>query len=291
MRLSTTTVLFGWYGEDYYPSFEESMNNCLNVGFKTQDINLCAAIRNKSDLAADNWKNKIYNLGEAAAKVGVVFGQSHPVFITGAQHEEKKELWSIFVKMMERSIIASSMLGVEWAVIHPVGVYQNNEVDIEKSIKLNIENFSFAMELAAKYNVKLAYENMPNRMHSMKRFASRTEELIALVDEYSDSSVGVCWDFGHGNIIYRDQVPELKAIGNRLRMTHVADNYSTGDDHMLPFHGTTDWHSIMPVLTEIGYEGDFAFETHMETVRMPLQFRNDIARTTYKVGKYLLSLT
>ena len=131
---------------------------------------------------------------------------------------------------------------------------------------------------------------MPNRMHDMKRFASRTEELIALVDEYREQEMGVCWDFDHGNIIYRDQVPELKALGQRLKMTHVDDNYGRGDDHTNPFHGTIDWHSIMPVLTEIGYKGDFAFETHMETARVPDEFKHEIAVTTYNIGKYLMSL-
>jgi len=290
MRLSTTTALIGREKNGEHPPFIEIMKRCLDAGFSVQDINFCAALRGYSDLAEDDWESKIDKLGNEAVKLGVVFGQSHPVFLTGAQHEEPEDRWSMFVKMMERSIIASSMLGVKCAVIHPVGVYNNDEVDIEESIKLNIRNFAFVMELAKKYNINIAYENMPNRMHGKKRFASRTEEIVALVEEYRDSYVGVCWDFGHGNIIYKNQVPELKTLGKRLKMTHVDDNYGWGDDHMNPFHGTTDWNAIMPALTEIGYKGDFAFETHLETANVPEQFKDEIAKMTYKLGKYLLSL-
>lgn len=290
MRLSTSTCLFAQTKERGYIPYIESMKRCKAAGFIVQDINFCAAIRGQTELAGDEWKDKIHELANEAVREGVEFSQSHPVFLSENIDDASSEKREVFHKMMERSIIASSMLGVKWAALHPDGVYHENEVDIEKSVKRNIENFGFAMELAKKYNVGLAYENMPNRMHKLKRFASLSEELIALVDEYNNPMVGACWDFGHGNIIYKDQRPALKALGKRLKATHVADNYTRGDDHTFPFHGTTDWKAIMPVLTEIGYEGDFAFETHMETIFLPDELKDEVARTAFNIGKYCMSL-
>jgi sugar phosphate isomerase/epimerase len=181
-------------------------------------------------------------------------------------------------------------LGVKWAVFHPGSVQKDGEADIEASVKANMVNFNFAVELAAKLNVGVAYENMPSTPGWPGRFSSKAEDLIGLVDAYSDENIGICWDFGHGNMIYEDQTAVLKKIGKRLKATHVADNYKRSDDHMMTFHGSTDWESIMPALKEIGYEGAFAFEAGMETKNMPEQLKDDLVRLEYKTGKYCLGL-
>ena len=290
MRLSTTTALMGYTKDGMYPTYTESMKACLAAGFTIQDINLCAMGRGKTQFSGDNWREEAEKVAIEAEKAGVVFGQSHPVFVgfnLDNETEEKQKQWH---DLMIRSLEISAILNVEWAVLHPFGVHNKHEVDIDASIRLNMECYDFAFELADKLGVRLAYENMPLRWGGFRRFTNYAEDLIALVDEYGSDDVGICWDFGHGNLIYDDQLPALRKMGNRLRMTHVADNYGKGDDHTNPFHGTTDWHSIMPVLREIGYEGDFAFETHMETAYVPWELRSGIARQTYELGLYLMRL-
>ena len=290
MRLSTTTALMGLTRAGEFPTYIESMKACLEAGFKVQDINLCSLRGGRNQFTGDNWRHEAERTAMEAEKAGVVFGQSHPVFVglnLSSESEEQQKLWH---DMMIRSLEISSILKVKWAVLHPFGVHNGHDADIEASIRLNIECYDFAFELAEKLGVKLAFENMPLRWGGMRRFTNYAEDLIALVDEYRSPNVGICWDFGHGNMIYDNQIPALKKIGKRLKMTHVADNYGKGDDHTNPFHGTTDWHSIMPVLREIGYEGDFAFETHMETAYVPDELRPGIAKETFRLGQYLMSL-
>jgi sugar phosphate isomerase/epimerase len=290
MRLSTTTALMGLTRAGEFPTYIESMKACREAGFKVQDINLCSLMGGRTQFTKDNWREEAEKTADEAKKAGVVFGQSHPVFVglnLENETEEKQKMWH---DMMIRSLEISSILDVRWAVLHPFGVNNGNDVDVEASIKLNMENYDFAFELADKLGVNLAYENMPIWWGGVSRFTNYAEELIALVDEYKSTRVGICWDFGHGNIVYDNQLSALRKIGKRLKMTHVADNYGKGDDHTNPFHGTTDWHSIMPVLREIGYEGDFAFETHMETAYVPEELRPGIARETYRLGQYLMFL-
>ena len=79
--------------------------------------------------------------------------------------------------------------------------------------------------------------------------------------------MGICWDFGHANLMGIDQREALRVMGKRLKATHVADNSGKLDDHILPFQGNVNWRSILPVLSEIGYEGDLTFEIHNSTSR------------------------
>ena len=113
---------------------------------------------------------------------------------------------------------------------------------------------------------------------------------IALIDACNDPGVGACWDFGHGNFIFQDQREQLRLLGKRLKATHVDDNYGKADEHMFPFHGSVDWHAVIPVLVEIGYEGDFTFETHKEFTRLPEHLKDMVAKTGYEIGQYCLSL-
>ena len=62
------------------------------------------------------------------------------------------------------------------------------------------------------------------------------------------------------------------------------------DDHIMPFQGTIDWRKILPVLSEINYEGDLTFEIHCSTSRLPDNLLDDTALLAEKVGRYLLNL-
>ncbi|CAM3547531.1 sugar phosphate isomerase/epimerase family protein [Marinicrinis lubricantis] len=289
MRLSTSTSFFGNRLDGSYIPFKESLHRCYDAGFRVLDACFCHALFGKTDFVREDWQQSIYELRNEADRLGVEFTQSHPVFLPGhiKQHpEEKQEVYRI---MMERSIIASSMLGVKWAVVHPVEA-RPRAFDTEDSIRENIELHSWVVELAIKHSVGIAFENMIERPTSKRRFASHAGELAALIDAFNDPWVGACWDFGHGNFLYDDQRIALRTLGQRLKATHVNDNYGKEDEHMFPFHGSVDWHALVPVLTEIGYEGDFTYETHKEFDKLPDQVKDQVAKAGFEIGQYCLSL-
>ena len=290
MRLSTATSFFGNNIDGTYIPFLESVKRCKAAGFNVLDATFCHALFGKTDLVKDDWQDRIHNLRNETEKLGVEFSQSHPVFIPGDINKQPQEVQDVYKEMMRRSIIASSILGVKWAVLHPVEERNITAFDTEFNIKKNFEFFAPVVELARKYNVGVAFENMLERVTSKRRFCSHAGELAALVDAYNDSMVGACWDFGHGNLLYKNQGIALRTLGKRLKATHVADNYGLDDDHMFPFHGNIDWPSIMPVLTEIGYEGDFTYETHKEFDKLPDNVKDTLAKAAYEIGTYCLSL-
>lgn len=291
MRLSTQTSFFNSSKKDgKYASMVDAIRRCNAAGFKVFEASFCRALYNQNDIVEDNWEQLTDELRNEAEKLGVEFKQSHPVFIPGNYDEKPAELQEMYHKMMERSIIASSILGVKWAVLHPVEERKVTAFDTEYNIKKNKEFFGPVIELAKKHNVGIIFENMLERESSKRRFCSHAGELAALIDSFNDPDIGACWDFGHGNFLYKDQRIALNTLGKRLKGTHVQDNNGKEDDHMLPFHGNIDWYSIMPFLTEMGYEGDFNFEIHKEFDNMPEQVRDDLAKVAYKVGMYCLSL-
>lgn len=290
MRLSTSTNLFGKKLGGGYSSYKESLQRCKDAGFNVLDVNFCEALYGKTDLAKDNWKQLIYNLRDEAEKLDVEFTQSHPVFLPGNAFEHNEEMLEMYKQMMERSIIASSILDVNWAVLHPVEEKIETVFDTEASVQENMRFHGPTVELALKYNVGIAFENMIERENSKRRFSSKASELVDLVDTYNDDKIGVCWDFGHGNFLYNDQKIALRTLGKRLKATHINDNNGKEDQHMFPFHGSVDWHSILPVLTEIGYKGDFTYETHKEFDNLPEELKDTMAKSGNYIGQYCLSL-
>ena len=92
------------------------------------------------------------------------------------------------------------------------------------------------------------------------------------------------------NLMGIDQREALRVMGKRLKATHVADNSGKLDDHILPFQGNVNWRSILPVLSEIGYEGDLTFEIHNSTSRLPDHLVDATAALCEQVGRYLLDL-
>lgn len=288
MRLSTSTNIM----EDAEKIFdvitlEECIHACLKAGYRYIDINLAGQGRPGMPLTQDDWKEWAHRIKELSEDLGVEFKQSHAYFYDSGNlsilnrdyHEE----------LVRRSIIASSILGVEWVVMHPANIKDEVWYSYEKSLRFNIDYHKPYIELAKENGVGIALENL-NEFGQNRRFAASPDELIELVDIINDPSVGICWDFGHGNISGVNQVEALRRIGNRLKATHVADNHGISDEHLAPYYGTIDWKAMVGVLKEIEYKGDFAFEIQSFTDVLPKNLREDILAFTYNLGMHLLSL-
>ena len=164
-------------------------------------------------------------------------------------------------------------------------------------VRDNVGDLKPHVELAARYGMNIAVENMFDKMdpvlgYRRPRFLARVEEVLEVVDTLRQTydNVGVCWDFGHANEMGWNQPQALKMIGDRLIALHVQDNYGVKDDHLLPYHGTIQWEPVMKTLKDIGYEGVFAYETHKAAMRVPEQVLDALLAYSLELGKYLISL-
>lgn len=290
MRLATMTSLFREQrSKDGHIGYAESIRRCRDAGFSVLDFNMCAMIHNKTELNGPDWEKAVDQIRNTAEKLGVEFCQSHLPYLPGGKlYPPGSEEEAFFQEITRRSLIASSILGVKAAVVHPLTEKLLEEHSREANLRLNHQVYDPLVEEAVRRKVRIAFENMVDA-NNKRRYGAIAEELIELVDSYGDSSVGICWDTGHANRVYSNQERPLRLVGKRLIALHIDDNLGVTDDHLLPFLGTVDWETIMPLFQEIGYEGDLVYEIKINNF-MPDELKDLTARFCRQVGEHLLSL-
>lgn len=293
MRLSTSTNLIAFRPDwvSYVPILD-SMRRLKTVGFDAVDLNISDAGKSFFRLADDDWREWIDDIIALSKELDLPITQSHAPFYNAIEPESPKA--AVWEPMIKRAIEASGKIGIPWVVMHP-GTYPDDSYEFKESKRRNYEYFMPYLELAAKYGCGIAIENMADNiirtyLRPSAVYCSRHVDLVDLVDSFHTDNVGICWDFGHAQLMGLDQREALRYMGKRLKATHVADNSGYNDDHIMPFQGTVDWRKILPVLSEIGYEGDLTFEIHNSTSRLPDNLLDETALLAEKVGRYLLDL-
>ena len=220
----------------------------------------------------------------------VEFSQGHSYFYNFCDDNIKdRETEDEFIR---RSIIGASVLGIPWLVIH-AGTDFDSATPVKSSKEKTIEYLKPRLELAARYHVGIAIENLWELNISPKRrYTTTAEELIDLVDTLSKDfdNVGICWDVEHSEIMQMDISKQLQLVGKRLKATHISDYISRYEDHLLPFSGDTDWRKVVRSLKAIEYTGDFTYEVHRYTMRLPQELVLSALKHSVAVGNYLLRL-
>ena len=296
MRLATSTCIFPKRRDGSYTTLIDSISMCRECGFEVIDLNFCNANRPESELRADDWERQIDRIGNHAAKLGVTFSQSHPPYDSNLWRADRPmtdEDRAFYYEGVRRSLYASGQLGVKWCVVHAQTDVLDNECSFDQNLRRNLEFYAPLVEWAKQYGTGIAIENMAefNPEKTRMRFTATVEEQIAIIDALNDPSVGGCWDFGHAQMVYRDQVPALRKLGHRLKATHVQESTDTDDNHYIPFiRNYTPWERIMPLLKEIDYQGDFTYEIHGFFAGIPDQLRIRAGKFAYEVGQYLIGL-
>lgn len=292
MKLSTMTSFFYREMPDG-KNYIHSMRRARTAGFDTLDFNMCQFIKGKGELLGDDWAEKTLEIAREAERLGIDFPQAHLPFPAPnirnsnpfGRGGEKNDFTRFCI---ERAIRAAAILGVRWAVIHPVQNLYSDEQNPAEDVRYNHEVYDDLISLAGELGVGIAYENMAD-IDGKRRFGSTPEELLALVESYASPSVRVCWDFGHVNRVFGEQTRPLRKVGRYLVATHVDDNIGKDDLHTLTYFGTVPWEDIMRTLREIGYDGAFNFEVGISK-RMPDALLDATGKYAYAVGRYLVGL-
>lgn len=298
MRLATSTCIFPGRRQSGGTPLAQSIAMCRECGFEVVDLNFCFAGNRKcgSKFCSDDWLEYVDELGEAGAKHGVIFTQSHAPYDSNLRRADRpmtEEDLAWYYESVRRSIYASAKLGVKWVVTHAQTDVLDDEMGFEQNIKTNIEFYKPILEWAKKYGTGIAVENMAE-FHPAKtrhRFTAIVDEQIAIIDTINDPDLKGCWDFGHAELVYHDQTVPLRKLGHRLRATHVQECDGKQDDHFMPFiRGNTPWEKLMPLLKEIEYPGDFTYEIHGFFSGIPDDLRISAGKFAYEVGQYLIGL-
>ena len=276
-------------GFEEHISYIESIRRCHAAGFRVLDFNACALSHRQTTLHLPDWKQQADAIRNEAEKLGMVFSQSHPPYRPGREGTfPTQEEEDFFRAMSLRSIEISAMLGVKWAVLHPVTAAAEGGYNLEKNLAINRETFSGEIELGGKLGVGLAFENMCDPLQR-RRLRPAASEIEALMDYFNLPHVGLCWDVGHGYRMCPDQVPSIMRLGNRIKALHIDDNIGQTDLHQLPFMGDIPWEDVMHALYASGCKADLIYEVRINR-NMPDALKDITARYSYQVGEYLLSL-
>lgn len=295
MKLSTTTAMYRDRpeGRAVIPIMD-SVRRLHKAGYEDVDFNFCLMNQYDLELTGEGWRDWVGQMKEVMAELGMTASQAHTPFYNVLDPSSVADV-AHTEEMVRRSIIAAGELGVKATVIHVGTHFFDN--DYKKILHDNVEYLKPHVELAARYGMDMAVENLfdtmfPELGHRCHRYSARADEVLEVVDALRGhyDNVGVCWDFGHANEMGWNQTQALEMIGERLVALHVQDNYGVIDDHLLPYHGTIEWEPIMRTLKKIGYEGAFAYETHKATARVPEPLIDVLLAYSLELGKYLISL-
>lgn len=296
MRISTTlNTLNPVESKGGYPP-KKIMRMLAEAGFKCVD--LCAfkyigegSDKNSHPLCGDGWRNWVGEIGEYAAANGIVFNQSHNLTFNFFRGDEET---AFLDKMLDRVIEASAMLSIPVTVLHPIEP-PGASGDVDICLKKNREYFLRKADVAGRFGMKLAIENMLSSFHLdgsvYWRYCSAPEQLLELVERIDRENVGICFDIGHAHYMHGESAKELRMMQKQLLALHIHDNDRFSDQHLLPYQGTIDWESVCRALAEIHYSGDFTLEIANAVSRMPETLQPAALKNAYEMAAYLVSRT
>jgi sugar phosphate isomerase/epimerase len=290
MRLSTSTCIYFNRPDGTKASILESIELCAQAGYKVMDMNFHDCCMFDTPFKKNEWLGWIKSVKQKADECGIVFSQGHSHFYNYCDSEVSNQ--EILEEYIKRGIKSASILGIPWLVTHAATDFESN-TPFKTSKARALEYFKKLLEIAEKYNVGIAIENLWDLNISPKRrYTTTAEELVDLVDTLSKDfgNVGICWDVEHSSIMQQNIEKALNLVGDRLKATHISDYIDIHEDHILPFSGISNWPTIMRALKNINYQGDFTYEIHRYTMRLPIELVPSALQHSVKVGEYLLEL-
>lgn len=291
MRVSTSTRICEsilWDKKNLYYDMPESIRMIARAGYRAIDMSFLTYTKGDRAMTQESWRSWVDEVWDTVCECDLEVSQAHAHSFNPLPKHTQQDL-EYHEELMLRSIEAAGKMQVKWLTIHPVYVMDDIWFSWKKSMEMNLERYQRYGELASKWNVGIAIENLhgANRVH---RFGAGPEDLLELVSRLNSSQFGICWDTGHANLCGIDQVRALQMIGSQLKATHIADNDGQTDQHVAPFFGKIDWKAIMGALKQIGYQGDLAFEIPYFSCGFDDGFHQEALNFSKKLGDYLLTL-
>lgn len=268
----------------------EATRRLYAAGFVHQDLFLCGLVRPEQhcSFSGDDWMEEAQMLQKEAAQTGVIFHQAHLPYYPGflSYGSQDAAFDTMFWKMMDRGLEICGILGIRCAVVHAFNAPNASVEDTAKHVDENLRLYGACAEKARRLGVRLAFENMP----LAQVFSSRTDDLLALVSAFGEETAGICWDTGHGQLMYgKEHADAIRRLKGQIIALHVHDNCGAKDDHMPPFFGTIPWESLMQALKQADYQGELNFEVAV-CWNVPDRLRDEVARLCFRFGEHLVSL-
>ena len=257
--ISSSTLDRGGYGRFKDKTYEK-LKEC---GFSATDFGMANTETFIYTLPEDEADALLRKEKALAGNAGIEIFQVHGPWRFPPQDFTAEDRAERFDKM-ERSIRATSVLGVKNWVIHPLMPFGTSDIktsDEKGTWDINVEFFGRLIKTAKECGVYVCLENMPFPDFSI----STPESIMRLVESVNDENMRVCLDTGHVNVFGLDIAEEVKRVKDKIQVLHVHDNNYGMDLHRFPYFGTIDWKKFGAALKEIKFSGVFSLETNPPT--------------------------
>lgn len=278
MKLSTTLNIYSLLEHSNTPQrMIEAVKVCSDCGYDAVDVYI-KGVAHLSEKELNVWINRMQDM---LNRCNVTVSQCHLYF-----GKVDKDGLEEYENKVARSMAVADRMGIAWGVIHGIDYRDLYGVSTEENIRLNVELFKRLQDRVKPKTVGLAFENI------MRCDFASADVLNALCNEACKyGKVGVCWDTGHANLSEGiNQEESIRKLGSRLKCLHIHDNHGKFDEHILPMMGTINWRAIIAALREIGYTGDFVYESGQPTKHLPEDdlLRTELIKYSVTLGKYML---
>ncbi|MBC8233283.1 sugar phosphate isomerase/epimerase [bacterium] len=203
--------------------------------------------------------------------------------------EEEEQLQG-HIATAKRALKWASILEVQWVVFHPGCVPMAEDEQVAEQVRQkNLLLFHELVADAQRLNIRIAVENIfDNEKQGRRTFGAIPPDLLWLVQNTAPGMLGVCWDTGHGNIQKLDQYRAITTLGKHLVATHIADNDTSKDQHLLPFEGNIDWKAVISGLRDIRYDGLFNLEIGGAVHKVPIGIRESKLRYALELITFMI---
>lgn len=290
MYLSTThSTVNGKFNDEPISAFKRCFELIKGAGYDRVDISFWGLSVPDKWFMRDGWEETVAEIGELAKAQGLPIHQTHANTYSGKQWDDPNFPGHEFMlESCMRAVKATALVGGKWVVMHPMNLPNDPLYNREKARDAAIRQLAPYIEEAKKLGVGIAVENMVDFRGYRRRYcAGDIYELIDLVDTVNDDSVGICLDTGHANLGGIDSAAAIYEIGKRLKATHINDNHGgSADEHLFPYFGNLDWQNISKALTDVGYDGDFAYEAGSRSI--PDELLPYWLEYTARLGRYIM---
>lgn len=268
---------------------KESIKMLKNAGFDAFDLGQYSGCAACQYFAGDDYVQIAKELKEYMDSIGIICNQSHAPFATSTGDAEKDDqIFKGIIKSME----IASILGAKVIVVHPNQHLPYHE-NIDELKAMNIKFYKKLIPYCEKFGIKVAIENMWQRMPGsnkiMESTCARCDEFCSYVDEVNSEWIVACLDIGHVPLATESLTNIIHALGHRIKALHVHDNDFFEDNHTLPFTSKIDFDNVCKALAKANYNEDFTYEIAKFFTTMPDPLIPSALKFAHDVGRYLIS--
>ncbi len=267
----------------------EAIQFMAKAGFDAYDIPFNMLLTKPDHpFCQDNYREYALEVKKAAEEAGIFCNQAH-----APQNNNfgKPETDETYVPMLIRSMEIASILGAKIIVVHPIQClpYADNA---ELLMDMNIKMYKSLIPYCEKFNIKAACENMWqwNRFtrQCIHSTCSRAEEFRDYIDAVDSPWIVACLDVGHVVLVSEDLPRMIRVLGHRIEALHIHDNNYKDDLHSFPYLFNIEFDKMTKALKEIGYKGDFTYETGDIYRKFPRRAWEGAANVLVECGRHMI---